>query len=638
MEPQEKVLVSEEFLSTSHGEIACEDCHGGNPAGKGKSVAHEGLDPHPSINNPGNACGDCHDEIVATAKDSLHATLATFPKMLGSRANMEKWEHIDKARKNHCSACHTSCGGCHVSRPKFAQKGFIRGHVFQSRPDPLNQCTACHGSRVGYEYYGQRGQGDVHAAKAGMDCADCHQADEMHAAAPSDIEVRYDLKEMVGCSDCHKDLSAGSVREHAIHLGKVQCQVCHSQTYVNCYSCHVGQDSDGVAYFQTKSEGETMKIGRNYAGVSSKADYQYMLVRHVPSDPDMFDFYGKEGFTNFDNTPTWKRTSPHNIQRRTWQAANCNNCHGNRELFLSDADLLDYEKDANQKVVVSNRSLPNLVANTQAFSIDTSNVRANMVVEAEWLHGNLQKKDLLLIDARDKAAYEKGHIKGAILFDPLAAGLRTRADAIKPFVLLSHRKVSKILGDKGIAADDHIVVYDRNGSLAGALLAVLEWAGATHVSYLNGGLEAWHHAGFHMDTEASTREPRAFKGTEQGTWIESSAGVARLLEKWGTVVIDSRLIDRTLGLTRHEKAGRSGFIPGSVNVPLGAFYMDNGYLKTPAELLWMLETYGITPEKTIITTCDTGVAAADAFFVLRYLGFSDVRVHDEAWVNWSRAR
>jgi thiosulfate/3-mercaptopyruvate sulfurtransferase len=49
----------------------------------------------------------------------------------------------------------------------------------------------------------------------------------------------------------------------------------------------------------------------------------------------------------------------------------------------------------------------------------------------------------------------------------------------------------------------------------------------------------------------------------------------------------------------------------------------------------MLATYGITPDKTVITTCDTGIAAADAFYILRYLGFADVRVHEEAWVVWS---
>ena len=102
---------------------------------------------------------------------------------------------------------------------------------------------------------------------------------------------------------------------------------------------------------------------------------------------------------------------------------------------------------------------------------------------------------------------KKGHIKGAILFDPLTVGLRTADDAKKPFVLLSHWKVSNILSGKGISAEDHIVVYDRTGATAGALIAVLEWAGATHVSYLNGGIEGWHHAGFHTSTEASTRNP-----------------------------------------------------------------------------------------------------------------------------------
>jgi len=64
--------------------------------------------------------------------------------------------------------------------------------------------------------------------------------------------------------------------------------------------------------------------------------------------------------------------------------------------------------------------------------------------------------------------------------------------------------------------------------------------------------------------------------------------------------------------------------------------MDNGALKSPAELLWMLRMRGVTPDKAVITTCDTGIAAADAYFVLRWLGFPDVRVHEEAWVVWAR--
>ncbi len=362
LEPHIKVLVSREFLATAHGQIACGTCHGGDAASMSKAAAHKGMDAFPSITNPQNTCGACkdpkaaqHRDIAASAKDSLHASLATFTGVLKSRANMEKWETIDEARKNHCAACHTSCGGCHVSRPKSAQKGFIAGHIFKKTPDQVNQCTACHGSRVGYEFSGQRGRGDIHASQESMTCSSCHKAKEMHAAAAKDLPGRYHLPEAARCDDCHKDMEKKAVRQHADHIGKVQCQVCHSQTYVNCYSCHVGKDSQNTAYFQNRLEVETMKIGLNYDAAAPGAGYRFMLVRHEPSYPEMFDFYGKDLFTNFGKVPTWKRTSPHNIQKLTWQAASCNHCHANRELFLANADLADYEIGSKQGGCCSRR-------------------------------------------------------------------------------------------------------------------------------------------------------------------------------------------------------------------------------------------------------------------------------------------
>ncbi len=644
LEPQKKVLVSKEFLSTSHGKISCGSCHGGDPASMNKAAAHKEMDPFPSITNPQKSCGQCkdmkavkHRDISATAKDSLHATLSTFTEVLKNRANMDKWATIDQARKNHCSACHTSCGGCHVSRPKSAQKGFIDGHMFKKSSDSQNQCTACHGSRVGNEFSGQRGRGDVHASM-GMECFTCHKAKEMHSAAAKDLKGRYHLKEGARCTDCHKDLKNGSVPDHATHVGKVQCQVCHSQTYVNCYSCHVGKDKEGTAFFQNRREVETMKIALNYDDKAPGAGYRYMVVRHVPSYPEMFDFYGKDLFTNFSNVPTWKRASPHNIQRYTWQSANCNHCHGNRGLFLASSDLLDYEKEANKNVVVPDGSVPKALANIKKLDIDTTRVRTGMVMDARWLYDNIKKKNLVVIDARDRSAYDKGHIEGAISLDPMTSGLRTGLDAKKPFVLVDYKKVVEFLGNKGIAAADHIVVYDQSGSMAAMLLSLLQWAGATNVSYLNGGIEGWHFAGFHTSTEPSVRAARPFNGKVKPELIVDSATLARLIEKKSVVVIDSRVINRALGQTKHELASRAGAIPGSINIPFGAFYMDNGFLKTPAELLWMLKTYGITPDKAVVTTCDTGVAASDVFFVLRYLGFSDVRVHEEAWVVWSRTQ
>lgn len=80
---------------------------------------------------------------------------------------------------------------------------------------------------------------------------------------------------------------------------------------------------------------------------------------------------------------------------------------------------------------------------------------------------------------------------------------------------------------------------------------------------------------------------------------------------------------------------RAGKIPGSVNLPLSALYMDNGALKSPGELLWMPKNKGITPDRTVVTTCNTGLQAGGAYFIFRYLGYPDVRVHDTSWVIYS---
>jgi 3-mercaptopyruvate sulfurtransferase SseA len=637
LEPQAKVLVSREFLSTTHGGLACESCHGGNPAAAAKTGAHAGMEPMPSEKRPAQACGDCHAEVVATSKDSVHATLSTFGQVLGNRSGKEQWSHVDEARRNHCSACHTSCGGCHVSRPAFAGKGFVKGHSFQRRSDPVNQCTACHGSRVGSEYYGERGAGDVHAAKA-MDCVACHPAKEMHAAAPKDLPGRYQLPELARCTDCHADLEHGSVRDHAIHAGKVQCQACHSQSYVNCYGCHVGKDAEGTPYFQNRREVETFKLGLDQDARAPGSGHRFVVVRHVPAYPEMFDFYGKDLFPGFAAVPTWKRASPHNIQRRTWQAANCNHCHGNRALFLASTDLLGFETQANAKVIVPDGDVPKAVAKTRKVAVDTSKVRAGMVVDARWLKANLGKKNVMILDARSQGDFAKGHIEGAVSLDAVASGLRTGGDAEKPFTLRSHAEVVAILGRAGIDSGDHLVVYDQKGSMALALLAVLEWAGATDLSYLDGGIEGWHAAGFEVSTAVSARQARTFGGKEHPEFVVSSGELAKLLGRPDVLVLDARVIHRILGETKTEKATRAGAIPGSVNLPLGALVMDNGALKSPAELLWVLRTRGITPDKSVVTTCDTGIAAADAWFLLRWLGFPDVRVHEEAWVVWSRTR
>ncbi len=633
--PQKKVLVSTDFTDSEHGQVGCSICHGGNESGMDKPVAHKGMIPQPSINNLDDACSDCHEEITQTIASSLHFSLSTFKTIVDSRSDGSNQEMLDMARERHCGDCHTSCGGCHVSRPKSVGGGFVDGHNFNRKPQFLNQCTACHGSRIGNEYTGKRGQGDVHAFKGNMHCVACHGADEMHAPAPKNAKNRYDLPEQARCTDCHKDLVYGSIRDHNIHIGKVQCQVCHSQTYTNCYSCHTGDDKEGLPYYTNQQDLETMKIGLNPDNTEPGAPYTYMLVRHVPADQKLFEHYGKNVQNQFDKIPNWKRTSPHNILRKTWQNANCNHCHGNRDLFLEDKDLLDYEKAANRLVVVPDNRVPARVARTKAVDINTNRVKKERIVDVNWLKENLGSPGIIVVDVRDKGSYDAGHIEGAVFLDPITE-LRWPWDSETPQELLKPDQIGDILGKKGVSSTSHIVVYDNDAWRAAFALSILEYAGVKTFSFLKGGIQTWRLSGLPLSTKPTPVKAATFDIKPRTEFVVDNHFIQKNMDTPNVVIVDIRTLDQSKKLASHPNALKAGRIPGSVEFPVFGLFMDHADLKPPEQLLYSLKNRGITPDKTVILTCNTGTWAGAGFFMLRYLGFEDVRMHDASWVGWEK--
>lgn len=357
LEPHEKVLVDKDFLDTDHGEIDCADCHGGNPEAGEMKAAHKGMTADPTFPDADKACGDCHEEEAALAKTSLHYTLATYRPTVHRRASEDrkKMALLDKGMDNHCFSCHASCGQCHVSRPDSAMGGFIDGHRFNAKPDQANQCTACHGSRVGNEFTGATGQGDVHYTRHDMDCMECHPASELHGDGKTDHKNRYDVEGSPRCDDCHQP--DPKVEQHAVHGDRISCYVCHSQPYANCYACHVGLDSNGLAYYKNPVEEEHLMIGLNPDQGPDRPE-KWILVRRVPVDPTSFEFYGKDLLTNFDQANNWKYASPHNIQKNTSQNRECNNCHGNKDLFLTEDKVKPEMQKANAPVIVPEDQIP----------------------------------------------------------------------------------------------------------------------------------------------------------------------------------------------------------------------------------------------------------------------------------------
>jgi thiosulfate/3-mercaptopyruvate sulfurtransferase len=114
----------------------------------------------------------------------------------------------------------------------------------------------------------------------------------------------------------------------------------------------VGKDDQGLPYRKTDPTQFEFKIGLN-PQQSEERPWEYVLLRHAPVARDTFAYYGENLLPNFDAVPTWKYTTPHNIQRITPQNQECNNCHGQADLFLTADDVLPDEMEANSAVIVT---------------------------------------------------------------------------------------------------------------------------------------------------------------------------------------------------------------------------------------------------------------------------------------------
>jgi len=309
-------------------------------------AAHQGMEADPS-----ERCAECHTPHALPFGSSQHAQLTGYREAIKARAGLQEMTPgLEEMFEQSCNTCHGTCGQCHISRPNAVKKGFLRGHQILGRPSMTENCTACHGSRIGEEFRGQHAgiPADTHYRR-GMQCVACHDSQELHGFGDQGTN-RYEVANAPQCEDCHE--VGGGNTYHAAHGDLLSCQVCHSTSYKNCYNCHVGE---GLA--QPSELG--FKIGLNPLR-SDRRPYKYAVVRHIPIAPDSYEAWDAGGLPNFAVMPTWKHATPHNIQRQTPQTADCtSSCHNNAEIFLTEADLegdTPEEVEANQGVIV--REIP----------------------------------------------------------------------------------------------------------------------------------------------------------------------------------------------------------------------------------------------------------------------------------------
>jgi thiosulfate/3-mercaptopyruvate sulfurtransferase len=262
----------------------------------------------------------------------------------------------------------------------------------------------------------------------------------------------------------------------------------------------------------------------------------------------------------------------------------------------------------------------------------------SILVDASWLAEHGQRERVSIVDfGRSCEDYEAGHIPGAVFVDVCL--MSDEVDCV-PGVLADPETIAEILYAAGIRDQGTVVAYDASNALyASRLFWALEYLGYCDVRLLDGGLAAWQAAGLPL-SQASPELSQDASGLPEATLtanlrpdrLASKVWIARHLNEPDVVIVDTRTREEYTG--EEVRAERGGHIPGAVHIEWSRALSEDGTVLPPLELRRLYESNGITDDHEIVTYCQAGVRAAHTYFVLRLLGFPNVRMYDGSWAEW----
>lgn len=261
-----------------------------------------------------------------------------------------------------------------------------------------------------------------------------------------------------------------------------------------------------------------------------------------------------------------------------------------------------------------------------------STPRLPLVVEPEALAPALDVNGVLLVDLRTSEHYRAGHLPGAVQLD-----YARLVDGGKPATgrLPGEERLSRALSGIGYAPGRHVVAYDdEGGGHASRLLWTLHALGHAGGSLLNGGFSGWVAEGLGVDARACEPAASKYRGTLSGEAVADAEYIRARIDDEDIVLLDARSPEEYAG--RDRRARRGGHIPGAVNLNW-TDTMDAARHRRlhPAPMLHaLLDGLGITPDREVITYCQTHHRSSQSYVVLKSLGYPRVRGYPGSWAEW----
>lgn len=264
-------------------------------------------------------------------------------------------------------------------------------------------------------------------------------------------------------------------------------------------------------------------------------------------------------------------------------------------------------------------------------SASAAEIGRGNLVSVDWLQKNLNRDDVVLLDASFGQMYAAKHIPGAVNVDVFSFGGRE----------ITVTEMERRIQSWGVSTGKKVVIYDQGGTyLATSLFFDLYYHGFPPDSLfvLDGGIAKWQATG-----GAVTKEPAVApkSGTFRITKLRDDVRV-RLPEflvasgdPANNALVEALEPEQHFGAAKFFD--RAGHIPNAILAPSADFFNADKTFKSAEEIRRMLTYLGVKPEQQIFTHCGGGIAASVPFFAAKImLDYPKVKLYKESQLEWLR--
>ncbi len=265
-------------------------------------------------------------------------------------------------------------------------------------------------------------------------------------------------------------------------------------------------------------------------------------------------------------------------------------------------------------------------------------------VSTEWLEEHLKDKALMILDCQPNIHdYIQEHVPGAVYMNE---GLVRVPLEGKPGVYVPLEVMEPLLRRVGLKRNVPVVVYTGTGPFKGwgdgleqtMLAYTLARFGQDKVYVLDGGIDKWKEEGRPLTQVFPHVEETDFNAEVRFEYFVGYEEFKAVKDLGDVIVLDARPAGVYEGQGPWMKPGH---IPGAVNLPWASL-MDEGnkrLLKPDYEIQTILESKGVSLDKTIICSCGTGREATNEFLLFKwYLGYPKVKIYEGSFTEWSLYR